>query len=251
MGAREDLESWLESRSRKVQDNVEVVTPKELGQDYFLHVSVNTNIKEFVPRIGDNQMPTEDRTVPRLCVAPTILGCLGGMGAFEHYFHEFEIGQKSMTGVTYKGGVKIYGIPFKAALKPSSKLVPDVKHSDEYWVVSYNKETIAITPESWGKVFIESIRYMPRNGKQPSAECTLYIEVTKEEGLWFTNGVFLKKGYWSVEGPASGFTTMTWSDKTQERMFTTKEISKGDYTNVKSRTAAMLSMENLPAWAMW
>lgn len=250
MNAKDELDKWLDSRSEKVQRNVEIVTPKELGQDYFLHVSVNTNIKEFVPRIGDNQMPNEDRTVPRLCVAPTILGCLGGMGAFEHYFHEFEIGQKSQSGVTYKGGVRIYEIPFEAALKPNNKMVPDVKHSDEYWVVAYNKDTAVIVPKSVGKVFIESIRYFPRNGKQPMAECTLYIEVAREEGMWFTNGVFLEKGYWSVEGPASGFTTMTWSDKTQERMFKVKSLEKSDYQAVKTRTAALLS-HNSPAWCQW
>jgi len=250
MNAKQELDEWLDNTSEKVQRNVDIVTPEDLKQDYLVHVSPDTNIKAFIPMIGRRQAPMEDRTVPRICVTPTLLGSISGYADMENVFHGFVTGEKNEFNATYKGGLKIYTIPFKAALKPSQKLVYDAKHSEEMWLVAYSKETALYKPESAGKVFIESIRYKAREGKSPEADVTMYVEVTKEDGIQFSKGLFLEKGYWSIEGPAPMFTTMTWSEKTHARHFNVKEIQRADYQAVKQRSAALLSAD-APTWTKW
>src|ERR1700741_3061096 len=86
MSPSEELTQWLETVSEKVRKNVTVVTPEEVKQDYFLHISTDTSIKKFVPVIGRRQAYSEDRSVPRVTVAPTLLGCFIGYAKADYDF---------------------------------------------------------------------------------------------------------------------------------------------------------------------
>lgn len=248
MSATQDLEDYLEQLSDKVQRNVEIVTPESLGQNFMLHISMNTNIREFVPLIGRRQSPAEDRTVPRVCVAPSLLGCFIGYGDTESNFLSFKPGQKTPLGDTWKGGWKIYALPFEAALKPSGRLLFDTKHSDEHWLVAYNKDSAVYTPEAAGKAFYRVIQYKPNSDHAPLAEGTLYVEVSKAEGIHFSQNHFLKKGYWAVEGPTPKHASLTWTD----RVYTVRAIDKQEYYSAKAAAADLLSLtEQAPAYLNW
>jgi hypothetical protein len=121
VSATAELEDWLENTSEKVRRNVTIETPESLGVQHLLHISTDTNIRQFVPLIGRRQAPSEDRTVPRVCVCPHLLGCILGYADAVSDFHADGAKQND----AFKGGWKIYGLSFDAALKPNSKLVYD------------------------------------------------------------------------------------------------------------------------------
>ncbi len=197
--------------------------------------------------IGTKQAPSEDRTIPRVCVAPSLLGCLVGYAESEsNFLNMSSTGTKEDDG--YKGGWKIYAIPFKAALKPNARLVYDAKHSDEVWLVSYNEQNVEYKPESAGKMFYHAITFYPRSANTPIKEGTLYIEITKSEGIRFSPRFFLTKGYWCIEGPTAQHSSLAYSDKD----FTVTEINKAKYQSAKDQAAALLGHEEpLPPYLKW
>jgi hypothetical protein len=238
--AEKNLKEWLDHSVDKVKNNVRVVTPEEVGQNFFLHISTNTGIRKFVPTIGHRQADSENRTIPRICVAPSILGCLIGYSAIEY---DFLSNQDD-----WKGGWKIYALPFEAALKPTSKLVYDSRHSDEHWLVAFNKETAEYIPETAGRIFYRSISYVARSGKVPAGEGTLYIEITKPEGFPFSKQYFLTKGYWKIEGPCPDY-VRNWED---DKLFKVTELSQSEFRAVKNESAALLGMtDKIPTWVKW
>lgn len=244
------IEDYLDTLSDRVSRNVEIVTPDELGQQQLLHISTNTNIKSFVPIIGTKQALSEDRTVPRVCTAPTLLGCMIGHAAVEWITHDNAPGEK-LDGTKYKGGFVIYGIPFEYSLKPNNKLVYDSSVTDEHWLVSYSKETAQYLPTKLGKFFIRSITYIARGDKPPVSEWVFYVEVSAEEGIHFSKNIFMEKGYYRIEGPTTGH-VKTW---THDSNFKVIQINKNDYLSVKNESAALLSeslgMGSTPAYLGW
>ena len=247
-----DLEELLTLTDPKVRSNTEIVTPQSLGQDYMIHISMNTALNKMTPQIGMRQGSSEDRTVPRICVSSTLLGAMCGYAAMERDFLELAHGDKLETGDTYKGGMKIYALPFKAALEPTKKLVYDVEHTDEYWLVTYNKETINYAPVAAGKMFYQSMTFVPRNRKLPESEGVLYVEITREEGLHFSRDLQLDKGYWMIEGTTPQFLTMKYKDSTILKKFKVTKIDKSEFLSQKRACADMLSFTDpQPAYLSW
>lgn len=243
-----ELDDWLNAAGEKVQRNVKIVTPEKIGHGYMVHVSIDTNLRELVPRVGDRQSPNEDRTIPRICVSPSLLAAFMGEGNAESRFVSNPPGKKSELECTYKGGWKIYTVPFKAALKPTGKLVWDARMTEEHWLVPYNKATASYTFEAAGKAFVHSLTLVGRNKKLPEGELTLYLEVTRENGLAFGKNVLLPKGCWQIEGPV--FRHVGTPD--EDKRYKVKEISRADYTAAKNQTAALLGIEDpAPAYLSW
>lgn len=247
MSAKEDLEQWLQSVNERVRRNVTIMTPEDVGQPYMLHISMDTSIKKFIPVIGRRQAPMEDRTIPRITVAPTLLGCLIGFAASENVFKEYK-GRQHEQDLSYKGGFKIYAIPYAAALKPTNKLVYDSTMSDEYWLTAYNPETTEYVPTSAGKFFYESITLRARDGKSAEAEVTIYAEITQEGGIQFSKNIFLSQGYWRIHGPA-GMHARNWKD---DKAYETVEIDRATYSEYKLKAADMLGLvEQKPSFINW
>ena len=88
--SQQQLEKYLESLSPDVKKNLKIVSTKDLGQDFLLHISPDKLSKViFTPRIGNRQGRTEDRTVPRITVSPTLLGCHNGYALLRHSATEY------------------------------------------------------------------------------------------------------------------------------------------------------------------
>lgn len=243
MDSVDQLEKWLEHASEKVQRNVEIVTPVELEQDFLLHMSTNTSIRKWIPLIGRRQAASEDRTVPRITVAPTILGCFIGYAQADADFRVLAAdGTKEEEG--YKGGWKLYAFPFEAALKPNNKLVYDAKYSDETWLTTYSPETVEYTAINAGKMFFRSIRMIARSGRKPYTEVELFAEITKEGGVRFSKNHHLDKGFWKVEGPYQMHVS-SWQD---DKEFTVKQITREDYMSAKMAHADLLSLPPHQRW---
>jgi len=245
MSDRELLEEHLERLSPVIGRCAEVVTPEDVGQDYMLHISTNTAIKEFIPVIGFRQAKTEDRTVPRVCVAKTLLGCFAGYASASSDF--INLSSDGKSAIKYKGGYQIYAIPFTACLAPNKKLVYDAELTEEHWLVAYSQETSKYVPEKAGKVFFNTITFVGHSGERSDQWSEMFVEVTKEGGIKFTPYLHLDKGFWKVstEGPNPGQDV----NKTKKKA-TAEEITKAEYAAAKSRCAALLNFTE-PSYMGW
>ena len=81
MNDKQQLEQYLSNFNNGVADNVTVVSADELGQRWVYHISVDPKITPFIPELSRRTALKEDRTVPRISTAPTIIGCLLGYQA--------------------------------------------------------------------------------------------------------------------------------------------------------------------------
>lgn len=247
MSQAEQLTQWLETVSEKVRKNVTVVTPEEVGQDYFLHMSTDTGIKKFIPHIGRRQAYSEDRSVPRITVAPTLLGCFIGYAKADYDFQNLPHVKKA-DEKGYRGGWKIYALPFEAALKPTARMVYDSRVSDEHWMVSYSRETNEYIPETAGKMFYRSIRLVSRTGKSPEGEMELYVEITKPGGIRFSKNIRLDVGYHRIVGPVQQ-NVKSWTD---DKGYVSTPIDKAEYFSAKNASADLLSLTpGIPPHLQW
>lgn len=244
----EAIEHLLETLPERVSRNVQVVTPESLGQDYLLHISTDVGIRKFEPFISTRAANTENRNIARVCTAPTILGCYLGYGDDEFDFMNMTTQPGAVQYRDYKGGYKIYALPFKAALKPNARLVYDSKNSDEHWLVSYNDSTKAFVPEAAGKLFVSSVEYTARQDQTPEGTATIYLEITRELGLHFSKRHFLAKGFWKITGPV-GRNTFAWTD---DKRHTVESVSKSEYQSKKNLSAVLLGFEDkAPSFSSW
>lgn len=244
-----DIENYIDLLPDKVVRYLSVVTPETLGQDYLIHMSTNTNIKEFSPVIGFRQATTEDRTTPRICVCNTILGCfLAYCGATSDFFTNKSTGKKE--DFKWKGGWKLYYFDFEYSLLPTKQLVFDVNKTNEHWLVTYNKDTVKYVPKHAANMFYQNIRYVNKSGTHPEPEGTLFLEVKKETGILFSKNIYLSLGYWKVDGPV--FEPMYNTDVSfkNDRVFNATAISKEEYVAVKKSCADLLSFKE-PIYLNW
>lgn len=248
MSTIDDLKSYLEISIPLVKDNVEIVTPADLfGDKHLYHISFDNNIKTFTPIIGRRQLHMEDRTTPRICTAPTLIGCMKAHMSVEHTVE----GTAYPNEGEYKGGFVIYGLPFEFALKVGKKLVNDADITGECWLVTFDKDTISYKPDVIGKGFYRTITVTAKNASKDNyRDGEMYFEVI-EDGLQFNNKVRLDKGYWKVEGPISTEPRTTLDDP--HSLFTYTKISESEYLSVKGSVASMLSFEETkkPHYSEW
>lgn len=254
MDDREQLEKHLDHCSVRVQRNTTVVTPEDLRKSlgfekegytgqHMLHISTNTNIRKFIPSLTLRGAPTECRDITRVYVAPHLLGCMLGYAAVETDFFEYASDGEEKD---YKGGYKIYALPFSAALKPNKSMVPDQAATDEHWMVSYSPATVEYTPVTAGRFFCSNLQYFARSKKDPAGRLTLFVEVVLDEGIPFSKNFYLKKGYWKIEGTVNK-NTEGWR---HDQDFTVEPITKGEYMGEKVEKAALLSYDNpMIEWA--
>lgn len=239
------IELFLKLLTDKVAKNITVVTKKELDQEYMLHISPDRmNNKLYIPRIGQRQANMEDRTVPRITVAPTLYGCYIGYTQLIRQFFQY----KPQNSDSYKQGVYIHEIEFEHAIKPNNKLVYDSSRSDEHWLVTYDEETKVYKGKVIGKLFITEIKSKSISGKEIIVEATIYVEITKPEGIRFSKNIYLPKGYHVIEN-INEVHLCSW-DKDKEII--TRQIDKTEFESVKKQSAALLSLTaNKPPFTQW
>lgn len=228
-----------------VKGNVKVVTPKDVGRDYLLHVSIDGSIKAFEPRLTLRGASQENRTITRVCTSLNILGCLIGYGAVNSDIEFPSTGKEEDK--FYKGGWYIYSIPFEAALRPNSKLVYDADHSEEHWLITYNEETKKYKSAIAGKCFYAEVSLLTRSGKDCVSAGSLYLQIDKEEGVYFTEEIHLPKGFYLIEGFLPSDTSLKKDDDYKVTI-----ITEGEFKSRKKLSAALLSYDDgLPCYTKW
>lgn len=239
MATRSQIENYLDHQPDSVSKNVIIVGVDEVGP--LLHISKDPKIRKFIPFVTNRTGNNENRSVPRVSVAPTLLGCFVGYVAAAQDF-----GYPEQDDGTFEQGWYIYDIPYQFALKPKSKLLYDQRNSDEHWIVTYSPDTTEYIPSKIGKCFYRDVTSIGRSGKKPRKECTLIVEVFVEK-LVFSKRFVLTKGYWEIKGPEPSNFVESWKDDGE---YAVRELDKAEYQTIKKLTADMLSYQT-PLWLKW
>lgn len=232
---------WLNNQSKPIQNNLKILSRSE-RLPYLLHISQNDKIKVMTPRIGERQAKMEDRTVPRICVADTLVGAMIG---YASVLWDSQNDNNAYTNKKshYKGGYYIYAIPFDHCFVPNNKLVYDASMSGEKWLVNYKPGTAEYTPKRIGKVFLKEMVTEISLGKRV-LNATFYLET--EADLWLSERSLLRKGHYRLHGPMPD-QIKTYKGKTLYRV---EEIDQKSFNEVRRLTVSLLDFKT-PRLTEW
>lgn len=234
--SNEQFQAFFKSLTPKVQKNLKVVEPKDLKQNFLLHVSSQKlSGKKLIPRIGHSQAHQEDRTVPRVCGSPHLFGCYVGQGCLEWNTYTFD----PARGNVESGKYYIYTLDFDMCLEPNNHLVYDQEVTDEHWLVSYSPETQEFVPVQVGRMFVKELRIVPVPDKRPLRYLTLMVEVSNDKGFLFDREIHLKKGYYELRN-VPGTENSDLMDHSKVEVV---EISKSEFNEEKVFRIGTLSYE--------
>lgn len=248
--SRAAIDLFMSIQSDTVRSNTTIVSAEELGHDHLLHVSPDRMTRiPYSPMIGHRQAKTEDRTVPRVTVAPTILGCIYGYAIMSRDVF-YANSNQDIADKFPPPGYYIHEIPFEYCLRPNKKLVYDADTSDEHWLVRYSSETKEYRATVAGKCFVERVVLYPVHQQPTRHIVTLFVEVLSPKGLLFTQKTRLEKGYHSVEFVYAGWGYKAAKGLTIREVADAKRISAGTYMKNKKYQVATLSHQepNYYAW---
>ena len=185
------------------------------------HVSMNPNVKIFSPKVSSRTLGTEDRSVPRVSTSTSIVGCLNG---YQSMFSDMAgRARKNFTGL-----YTVYELPYQYAVKPSKKLLSDVETSDEYWLVSWKKETYSIRPNTVCEFTIPQVQTTYGSDGEDKL-VTMFLKVLGES-LYLTHDVKLVKGYYEITLRNYDYDYPLENNNKIE----VKEITENDYNKVTS-----------------
>jgi hypothetical protein len=239
-----EIKDYVDLLPEKVNKNVEIVSTKDLGQDFFLHISPDImSRKSYIPWISHRQAKTEDRTTPRITVSDYLYGCIIGYDSLLMDAYDYPNVYKNKE----KQGVYIHEIEFEYCLKPNNKLVYDQSNSNEHWLVTYSQDTKEYKGKIIGKLFVTEITTKLIYGKDSDIVYKLAVEIKKDEGVKFSSNIFLNKGYWLI-------TCTSTANKSydKDKDFKAEQLTKQQYEELKQVSATMLSINNkLPTFTKW
>lgn len=239
MSELDELKKILEMSSTKVRNNVKIVSDEDLGYNYVHHIA-KTRMRHLVPNISKRAAPSEDNTLPRIHVSPTLKGCILGYAAIVHDTINF-VPNKTVDDDSWLGGYYVYTIPFKYMLKPNTKLVYDSDYTNEHWLITYNKDTVVYRPYAVDKMIFTGLTLEPIATEKSVLIISLAIEVQSDYGIRLDNKRYLTKGCYRFNyiqehnfGKASNNYTDIFTDPVS--------ISKAEFMELKNLRATMLSM---------
>lgn len=237
MSETEQCQTYIDSFKNGVGKNCKVVSPEELGQEFLYHISINPGIKKFVPQLTQRSAKHEDRSVPRVSVAPTIIGCING---YQQDRYDWEEGRYNKK---WRDGWYIYGFRNEVSVKPSVKILFDADYTDERWLVPYNDEKWQYPAEIIGKYFYRSIYVRQLNDKYQKA-IEMFFEVSKGAVVRFSEDVILTEGYWTLEYARL---VQGWNKGEVSNL---RKLDSTEWKKVKGQSADLLSHQEPPS-ARW
>lgn len=231
------IKQWLDLQPTNIRKGVEFVSAEEAGPMY--HMSLDGEIKKFTPYVTRRAAQKENISVPRVSVAPSIMGCfIGYVAAWG------DITWPNYDGKRHKNGWYLYDIPYEYAIKPNKKQLFDVEQSNEHWLVTYSPQTREYKGNIIAKMFYAELKMLPQTGKDPQYMVKLLIDVQREGGVLFGGDKVLDKGYWMIDGPSPEVHGQ-WEDI---KPYTVNKIGYGEYAKLKGLSADMLSLNPPPAF---
>jgi hypothetical protein len=184
----ETMTNFLKTYPKEVTDHLRVI---ENDNGYtMLHISNNKDLFRFVPRIGFNQVKSEDRTIPRVCVARTLAGCILSYQRTVSDSLNYDPDAKRSPAHYY-----IKRFEYKYTLAPDKELVCDVDRTGEEWLVAYSPETACYVAINTGELFVYSVQMENVAGKAPVISGTFLLHTV--EPLCLDYKTTLQPGYYS------------------------------------------------------
>ena len=227
------IDNFLDHHPPLIKNNVKVVTPDELGQSFFLHIS-NKDSRYYYPRVSTKQIQGEDRSIPRVTVSDSLTGSIIGYAKIEEDF------LRASDSLKNTSNLDITKIDFEYALRPNSKLVPDVNYSNEHWLVTYSKDTVRYTPKKIGSMFVSEINYSRSDKGFLFTVVKVLIELKTNDIIRLDKvpGNTVSKGYYS-------FNVNLYNETISDL----KTIDKKTFYSTKSDVLSMES--NSPLYSEW
>lgn len=240
MATYDDYDRMVKLLPRTVGKSLSIVSAGVLNHQLF-HMSTSDRIRKFTPGVTRRTGNRENRSVPRVSTAPTLLGCFIGYCAARGDF----MFNSTKADKTYHHGWYLYRIPFEFALKPEPKLLYDQLNSDEHWLVTASEDTREYKADIVAKCFYGQITFKARTGKSPTPVTTMYVQVF-DESVPFGQTTVLTKGCWRIEGPDPSNHVEFWKD---DEEYTVTNIDQGEWVKVKKISADLLSYA--PPYIEW
>lgn len=199
MSSKKDFDDAVELLGDHVNKNVEKFTPKDLKVPYLFRLD-QVVPRVFIPSMPRSAAQSENSTVARVVTAPSIVGCMSGHG------HMVWLVLDRYNSDLAENHYVISAFEFDHALYPTNKLVYDAAETEEAWLIAYDKTTREYRPKTYGELFIHKVSVLVKgNSKVDTHIVEFCISVTGNEGIPFTNGIFLEKGYYYVKGDFSRY----------------------------------------------
>ena len=226
---KDDCAAYLSALLGDGVKDLTLYTAKEVNRPLY-HMSMNPDIKLFSPKVSARTLSKEDRSVPRISTSTSLIGCMNG---YQSMFTDIaNRAKKNFTGL-----YTIYELPYQLAVKPSKKLLPDAELSDEYWIVSWKKETYATRPNVIGEFNIPQINITYGNDGEDKT-VTVFLKVREGE-FYLSHDVKVPQGYYEVTLKGYNF---KYPLKNNNRI-TVKEITEREYIKVTSLSVMIKQKE--------
>lgn len=221
----------------KRHKDLTVLSKKDIYRHVLYHISDNPRIKEFVPRITDRMLSSEDRSIPRISCSLDIAGAIAGHAGTEYMFND----------VTFDGIFQLYAIPFEYCVKPKPSLVADANQTREHWLVAYSRETESYTPVKLGQFFYESIRlFRPRQ----EVVYEMIVEVLQDD-VYLTPKKLLDKGYWRIVGRSPRIFKKKSATRKPMTIDSMDMITKAEWKTLKDNNVVKLEAFGESAVMSW
>lgn len=217
---KQDIIEYLSALLGDTVSELTLFSAGEVNRPLY-HVSMNPNVKIFSPKVSTRTLSSEDRSVPRVSTSTSLIGCLNG---YQSMFTDMAgRARKNFTGL-----YTVYELPYQYAVKPSKKLLSDVETSDEYWLVSWKKETYSIRPNTVCEFTIPQVQTTYGSDGEDQ-RVTMFLKVLGES-LYLTHDTKLVKGYYEITLRNYGYDYPLENNNKIE----VKEITENDYNKVTS-----------------
>ena len=233
MSHLKDLEDQISLFPPDVASNVEIVRSKDLPIPFSIRIDEKLPLA-FIPRLPATAARYENKTVPRVVSAPTLIGCMTGHGHMLWLVTNRELGEPG------NNFYKISGFEFEVALKPTKKLVYDADDSGELWHTTYNKETINYPHFNVGEMFIHKVStIVVGDAKVNKTEVEFFVKVLDPRGIMLTDKTKLEQGYYLIKGDFSRYATNSSKDAPkrlsfkEDHLFNVTEIKAGIYKSFR------------------
>lgn len=233
MEDKKAMVEFLAQFPKEIIDNVDIETPDSIGMPYVLHISTDGKIKEFVPQLSRRTAKKEDRIVPRISTAVSLVACILGYQTLELDFD----GNRDYYD-NFKGGWYIYAFDFNLALQAKKKILYDVIKTDEIWLVPYRQDLWIYKPQIIAKFFLESVAVRWEKEERIS-HFKVVLENMSERDVLINSETRVSKGYWTFELENIKMSSSVKSVKVTNLT----QIDQKRYNELKRINASLLSMD--------
>jgi hypothetical protein len=244
----QEIMSWLLLQSKEVQRNAQVEHSSQAGPQIRLDI---TTPAKFIPRMPASAFDGENSSCPRICTAPSLLGCMIGIGVgyvAYNFVHGGDIRDKTDP---YKGGYVISTFDYEWAVRPNKRLLEVGPKIDEYWLVGYAPEYAEYKPKKIGKVFCVGLNYGPPDAGSVNTAAVetliLHLEHKDPRGLLIHPGKRIPPGTYEIKMRMKNQKNVTVGNVYsihEDNHIEIRPISKPEFAISKQQSAALLSHDS-------